>query len=808
MFVAHTSDALCRRRSSLQIGHTAVAGTSCWCLSRVLNITTQNPTPHSHTPLTGCGLRECKCYTTISLVFVCTEFEALCSTVLQMFVGMQVCIKTCSILPRLSAADSVLLSVCVCERRKKPSLGCTSKFSVPREIGHRPAWAVFSDFALVQVYACMFLCMYVSARACVFLSRSSTIVLTRVCVSDQCKHPSPSLSVKACIPRTYKCDLPIYVCVCVRACSVWSRSSALNIVLVSACVCEHCNLSTLVSPVNALVLRIHKSLISTSIWFECACIVQFWVRLYTSTTKSAACYTECLSYIRTVYMCMCVRVCAERTHSPYIVAQCCVSTSLCTKCGPLQYSVFMHARSSRKNISASKQHLIETDIYDFAEHHHGKSHGFSRWIYFAMCNSVLLLLEVQRHAQRSTHSTDRCRCFQTCQNNLEASVERSSITPDISSLNMVSDGAAPTDRSFDLASAPSPNSATLPATAEVVGGPCSVTVKPACTESAGPSQAPCAAAWSIRPSILASNPVDGSEECPNPSSVDPTSSTVAGDSVDRAVAGGSARKRPGKRFTRAERREFWTKKQAMNVALDEAKPAITKRQRSDDSTVAPSSKKSTVVEKVAAPSNLEVVILNTAVENGALTNDNIETVRFELSSLLLAQDPNEFGPEFEYVGSAGGWLDLRCKNLESKEWLTTNIAVLNSRLVGQATLSVRTRSEMRTHKVSAFFPVPRTVEQSFVTGLLLRQNRSLPINTWRVIRFDTIQGKDSNNPSAGSGYFALFEVDSDSLQALKALSFKVSFALTSVTMREQCKASTAETPEVDKVDGMTSHAGH
>lgn len=65
----------------------------------------------------------------------------------------------------------------------------------------------------------------------------------------------------------------------------------------------------------------------------------------------------------------------------------------------------------------------------------------------------------------------------------------------------------------------------------------------------------------------------------------------------------------------------------------------------------------------------------TAVENGALSNDNIETVRFELSALLLVQDSNDF---------------------ESEDWLTANIAVL-------------TRSEMRAIKLNALFPFPRTV---------------------------------------------------------------------------------------------------
>lgn len=95
-----------------------------------------------------------------------------------------------------------------------------------------------------------------------------------------------------------------------------------------------------------------------------------------------------------------------------------------------------------------------------------------------------------------------------------------------------------------------------------------------------------------------------------------------------------------------------------------------------------------------------------------------------------------------------------------------------------------------------------------MTGLLLRQNKNLPINTWRVIRFDPSKGKDSKHPTVGTGYFVLFEVDNDSISALKLTGFKVSFALTSVILRKQGKASTDATQEVMEVDGTKSHAEH
>lgn len=155
--------------------------------------------------------------------------------------------------------------------------------------------------------------------------------------------------------------------------------------------------------------------------------------------------------------------------------------------------------------------------------------------------------------------------------------------------------------------------------------------------------------------------------------------------------------RPKSGLTRSERREFF-KRGAKKVPVAGA-PESSKRQRSDDSTTAPKTKRSTASVKPLTSPDLEVVISDKSVENGALTI--IETIRFELSSMLLSQDPSEFGPEFQFAGSAGGWLDLRCKNVESKNWLVDKIAVLNGRLEGKSVLTVRARSEMRTYRVSA-----------------------------------------------------------------------------------------------------------
>lgn len=53
----------------------------------------------------------------------------------------------------------------------------------------------------------------------------------------------------------------------------------------------------------------------------------------------------------------------------------------------------------------------------------------------------------------------------------------------------------------------------------------------------------------------------------------------------------------------------------------------------------------------------------------------------------------------------------------------------------------------------------------------------------------------------------MFEVDDKSIKAFKLLSFKVSFALTSVVLG-QGKASMAKTPKVEKEDDMSNHVVH
>lgn len=344
------------------------------------------------------------------------------------------------------------------------------------------------------------------------------------------------------------------------------------------------------------------------------------------------------------------------------------------------------------------------------------------------------------------------------------STDHSSLTPDLGSLSVAEVATEPTTESH----------------VGVVGGMFSPMLEPAPMEQHCPDED--AGGSSLE-------------------SMEPSSSASTGSAPPSASAP-SSRPKPGS--TRAERREFFRK--GNKKAQAGGATASSKRQRSDDSTKAPSTKRSAAPAKPPVPcSDLEVVITNKAVENGALTIEHIETIRFELSSLLLAQDPSEFGPEFEYVGSAGGWLDLRCKNAESKVWLVEKVGVLNGLLEGKADLSVRARSEMRTHRVSGLFPVPRKVEPNFVTGLLLRQNKNLLINTWRVIRFDEVMGKNPNQSSVGSGYFVLFEVDDASFSELKLAGFKVSFALTAVIMREYGKPSSTATQEVEKVDDMTDH---
>lgn len=173
---------------------------------------------------------------------------------------------------------------------------------------------------------------------------------------------------------------------------------------------------------------------------------------------------------------------------------------------------------------------------------------------------------------------------------------------------------------------------------------------------------------------------------------------------------------PGPKTTRNQRKAIFKK---------------NKRVRSDDSTgPTPLSKKptpSSYVRTVVAE-DLCVVIDNQSVPNGFLSDLQIDQIRFELSLALLKIIPGQFAPNFEFAGSSGGKWRLRCMNPESKNWLYTNINSLNCTLQG-AKLRVRMASEARTHLVTGFFPVYRTVDTEFISGLLIRQNLNLDVNS-------------------------------------------------------------------------------
>lgn len=223
---------------------------------------------------------------------------------------------------------------------------------------------------------------------------------------------------------------------------------------------------------------------------------------------------------------------------------------------------------------------------------------------------------------------------------------------------------------------------------------------------------------------------------------------------------------PGSKTTRNQRKAILKK---------------NKRVRSDDSTglAHPSKKPNTFAPvRTVVADDLCVVIDNLLVPNGALSDIEIDQIRYELSLQILNASPSEFAPTFEFAGSNGGYLRLRCMNYETKDWLFSKISFLNTTLTG-AKLRVRVSPLC----VAGFFPIPRQVGPEFLTGLLLRQNRGLFLETWRLTKFEERKGKDPANPSTGAGYFAIFEVDEKSLTALKERKFQVHFSMTSVILR-------------------------
>lgn len=187
----------------------------------------------------------------------------------------------------------------------------------------------------------------------------------------------------------------------------------------------------------------------------------------------------------------------------------------------------------------------------------------------------------------------------------------------------------------------------------------------------------------------------------------------------------------------------------------------------------------------ATPPELIVIIDNQAADRGALSADEIELVRFTISTLILAMDLDTMGPEFgfTYSGFSNGFLSIHCKSAPSREFLMDNVVKLNEAFDG-ADLRARLRTDVPVpHRIAAFLPVPKKVDASFLTGLLIRQNMKLCVNRWDLKSAEFVRGKDLDHPMIGSGYWARFDVDDESLAALEDNNLSVLFATTVVKMK-------------------------
>lgn len=249
------------------------------------------------------------------------------------------------------------------------------------------------------------------------------------------------------------------------------------------------------------------------------------------------------------------------------------------------------------------------------------------------------------------------------------------------------------------------------------------------------------------------------------------------------------------KLSRAQRRAFFkaAKKNGAFVGDDATSTNAFKRLRSDDTVISPAPKREKPARRrTEVPDDLDIVVDNEMALNGALTVIQINQIREELALRLLSQDKAIAGPKFEYAGSGGGMLRLRCMNPSSKEWLVSNVNALNSTLQG-AKLRIRCKSEVSAYLIGGFFPFSRSIDSAVVMGLLLRQNESLHVEKWRVVSFKERKGKDPNCPSVGAGYYVQFEIDEESNAALQVDQYRVFFVLTSVTMKPLNKKTATST---------------
>lgn len=246
--------------------------------------------------------------------------------------------------------------------------------------------------------------------------------------------------------------------------------------------------------------------------------------------------------------------------------------------------------------------------------------------------------------------------------------------------------------------------------------------------------------------------------------------------------------------SRKQRRDMYKKGGSDNHSAKNS--AVNKRNRSDDSANSPSPKRVTkITRRTDVPDELFIAIDNAAVPNGALTVSQIDEIRSEMAMIIINQNPGEFGPKFEFAGSGGGQLRLRCMNRESKVWMLAQVEKLNSSLPG-VKIRIRPVSELRTQLVGGFFPILKAINSDGLLKLLAIQNEKMNVALWRVVKFVERKGKDPTKPSVGAGYYAQLDVDEMSAVALKDDLYRLYFVCSAVTMRPLGK----KTPNVSNME--------
>lgn len=209
----------------------------------------------------------------------------------------------------------------------------------------------------------------------------------------------------------------------------------------------------------------------------------------------------------------------------------------------------------------------------------------------------------------------------------------------------------------------------------------------------------------------------------------------------------------------------------------------------------------------ATPPELELILDNLAAEKGMLTVDQVELLRFRISTLILVMPMELLGPEFGYTysGFSNGQMSIHCRGASSRDWLLANTKELNEAFDG-ADIRARPRTDIPVqNRVAGFFPMPRKVDSAFLVGLLTRQNQKLNVQDWTLMSAEYVKGKDPSHPMTGSGYWIRFGVEDECLAALEANGFSVFFATTVVKLKCNNKSGQPQKEVTDDAGDANPH---